>query len=106
MRTLYAQLLSWLMYRYFLFLSKRCSFKDFQMVWNAAYQAMVEAEWAKMKKVMNQPETSSMSTKSGLGGLGAGVEVQPREQRYKPISPRLDLVDGQGEKRQQGRQVW
>lgn len=44
------KLASWLIYKGFIFLSKRVSFVDFTRIWNEAYSAYVEAEWMKLKK--------------------------------------------------------
>lgn len=96
LRRLFSKFSAFIIYHAFIYFSRHVSFADFQIIWNEAYQAHVEAEWKKMKA----SGLSSMNINPRLGRLEEGVAAQLNAQQSRPISPKPDSDAGQEEKPQ------
>lgn len=83
-----SKIAGYLIYKAFIFLSKRVSFQDFTRIWNEAYSAHCEAEWMKLQK-------QSLSIKYMQGGL----EVSPVPKLNEPLSELTWLKRVQGDGR-------
>ena len=90
MLKLYHKLMGWLLYRAFLFISRRVTFADFTRVWNHAYADFVEAEWTKLKR-------ESMNIKYMQGGLEVCPEAMLKELPSGLTLLRREPKGGQGE---------
>jgi len=83
-----SKIVGYLIYRAFIFLSKRVSFQDFTHIWNEAYSAHCEAEWTRLKR-------QSLNIKYMQAISGDLVEVRPKE----PLSELILLKRVQGDGR-------
>jgi hypothetical protein len=99
MRGLLSRISAWIIYRCFIYFSRHVSFKDFQVIWNQAYQAHVEGEWIRLQSTMRGPYTIGYTnTKYTLGGLGDVAEAQQKGQQSRLIWLKPDSAVGKGEK--------
>lgn len=95
---------SYILYKLFLYVSKRVSFNDFTIIWNEAYRAHVEAEWKRLKEAMEaegltQPTGIPLeSIKRSQVGLGdSRVQMQSGVQAQQTW-PRPESIAGKGGK--------
>lgn len=90
-----SKLYAWILYKLFIYVSKRVSFKDFTIIWNQAYYAHVEAEWKRLKEMgIPEPNIPNLKQAEWEGLVGVKLSEMPSVR----ISLKPDLSAGLEEK--------
>jgi hypothetical protein len=94
---IYYRLVSYLFYKLILHCSKHVSWKDFNVIWNMAYEAHTEEEWKRLKGNYPQRNLSSSINKQPEGWVDSPAAIRsggPPQRIYS----KLESIDGREER--------